>query len=223
MNLVAAPSRNPQQPGHQPLARHWRSWRATLEGFLQSPTMSQGPGGIQSCILDALSYNGCQPLQQLPLLVTEVRRANAAALCYVEYAWNFPADQSFSSGYQERHLANGYGQAKESPSSGPRHGQQNNNNFSLVPFEDGTVAYLEANKAMCNNALFNILLSEKFALLCDSLASIFHINKPDEVIGLANIDVRMRNGDYAHNPKLFNHDIKQVHLSFHLLYCTVCF
>ncbi|GJN39919.1 hypothetical protein PR202_gb29073 [Eleusine coracana subsp. coracana] len=177
MGLMAARSSNSQQAGHQPLARHWRSWRDTLQGFLQSPSVNQGPGGIQNCIRDALRYNGCQPLQQLPLAVTQ------------------------------GNLANGHGEARGSP-SGPVHGQQNNG--AMVPVEAGTVASLEANKAMCSNALLDILISEKFALLCDCLAATFNINKPDEVIGLANIDARMRNGDYAQNPKLFDHDIKQI-------------
>lgn len=123
---------------------------------------------------------------------------------------NFAADESFPCGYQEN-LTNGHGEAPESPSR-PVHGQPNNG--ALVPVEDGTVPSLEDNKAMCNNALFDILVSEKFALLCDSLTTTFHINKPDEMIGLANIDARMRNGDYAQNPTLFNHDIKQVPVSF---------
>ena len=83
------------------------------------------------------------------------------------------------------------------------------NNGSLVKLENGTAASLEPNKAMCHNALFDILVSEKFALLCDLLAATFHVNKPD-VIGLQRIDAKMRNGDYAQNPALLDHDIKQV-------------
>jgi hypothetical protein len=83
-------------------------------------------------------------------------------------------------------------------------------NGALVKLEDGTAASLEANKAMCHNALFDILVSEKFALLCDLLAATFHVNKPDDVIGLQKIDAKMRNGDYAQNPAQLDHDIKQV-------------
>jgi hypothetical protein len=75
MSLVAA---RDQQP---PTARHWTSWRAALEGVLQSPTVNQGPGGIQACIRDALRHNGCQPLQQLTLPAAQVRGTDAAALC----------------------------------------------------------------------------------------------------------------------------------------------
>ncbi|XP_062191181.1 PHD finger protein EHD3-like [Phragmites australis] len=174
MSMVGARSSNSKQ---EALARHWRSRRDTLEGFLQSPGVSQSSGGIQSCIREALRYNGCQPLQQL----------------------NSPVTQG--------NLANSQGEAQENP-SGLVHGKENNG--TLVPSGDGTAASLEANKAMCNNALFDILVSEKFAFLCDSLAATFHVNKPDEVIGLEKIDARMRNGDYAHNPTLFDHDIKQI-------------
>jgi len=83
----------------------------------------------------------------------------------------------------------------------------------LVKLENGTAASLEPNKAMCHNALFDILVSEKFALLCDLLAATFHVNKPD-VIGLQRIDAKMRNGDYAQNPALLDHDIKQIWKKF---------
>ncbi|KAG2580941.1 hypothetical protein PVAP13_6KG004900 [Panicum virgatum] len=67
---------------------------------------------------------------------------------------------------------------------------------------------------MCHNALFDILVSEKFALLCDLLAATFHVKKPDDVIGLQKIDAKMRNGDYAQNPALLDHDIKQIWKKF---------
>uniref|UniRef100_A0A0A9D4L7 PHD-type domain-containing protein n=1 Tax=Arundo donax TaxID=35708 RepID=A0A0A9D4L7_ARUDO len=176
MTMVPSRSSNSQQGV---LARHWRSWRDTLEGFLQFPGTSQGSGGIQSCIREALRYNGCQPLQQLTNPVTQGNQANT----------------------------NSQGEAQENP-SGLVHG--NENNAAVLPTEDGTAASLEANTAMCNNALFDILVSEKFALLCDALAATFLVNKPDEVIGFERIDARMRNGEYAQNPTLFDHDIKQI-------------
>lgn len=54
-----------QQGGRQNLDRRWRSWRDTLEGVLQSTAGNQGSGGIQSCIRDALRYNGCQPTEHV--------------------------------------------------------------------------------------------------------------------------------------------------------------
>lgn len=168
------------------LARHWRSWRDTLEGLLQSPAVSQGSGGIQSCIRDALRHNSCQPLENGSL---------------------------------------GEGQGREDP-SGVVHAIENNgalvkaedaaaNNGALVKLEDGTAASLEANKAICHNALFDILVSEKFALFCDLLLATFNVNKPDEdVIGLQKIDAKMKNGDYAQNPALLDHDIKQIWKKF---------
>uniref|UniRef100_K3YGI9 PHD-type domain-containing protein n=2 Tax=Setaria italica TaxID=4555 RepID=K3YGI9_SETIT len=185
MSMVPHAS-NSQQGAYRMLARHWRSWRDTLEGLLQSPAVSQGSGGIQSCIRDALRHNSCQPLENGSL---------------------------------------GEGQGREDP-SGVVHAIENNgalvkaedaaaNNGALVKLEDGTAASLEANKAICHNALFDILVSEKFALFCDLLLATFNVNKPDEdVIGLQKIDAKMKNGDYAQNPALLDHDIKQIWKKF---------
>ncbi|KAG2580940.1 PHD finger protein EHD3-like isoform X2 [Panicum virgatum] len=174
---------------HQMLARHWRSWRDMLEGLLQSPAVNQGSGGIRSCIRDALRHNSCQPL--------ELEHGN---------------------------LGESRGGGRENPSAEVRHEENNGalvkaedataNNGSLVKLENGTAASLEPNKAMCHNALFDILVSEKFALLCDLLAATFHVKKPDDVIGLQKIDAKMRNGDYAQNPALLDHDIKQIWKKF---------
>lgn len=153
------------QDGHQMQARHWITWRDTLEGFLQSPGVHKG-GGIQSCIRDALRHNCCQPVQQ----------------CSLGKA-------------SEEHPA-GAADAKQSSSS--------------VALKDATAASLDANTAMCNNALHDILISEKFALLCDLLVKTFHVNKVHQVIDLAKIDTNMRNGNYAQNPELFNDDIQQI-------------
>lgn len=92
--------------------------------------------------------------------------------------------------------------------SGAVHPKENNG--ALVKLENGTAASLEANKAKCHNALFEILVSEKFALLCDLLVAIFHVNKPDDLIGLQKIDAKMKSGNYAQNPALLDHDINKV-------------
>ncbi|CAM0910691.1 unnamed protein product [Alopecurus aequalis] len=165
---MVACSGNSSQDGHQMPARHWITWRDTLEGFLQSPGVNKG-GGIQSCIHDALRYSCCQSVQQC----------------------NLDKDQRAS----EEHPA-GAADAKEISSS--------------VSLKDAPAASLDANTAMCNNALLDILVSEKFALLCDLLVKTFHVNKVHEVIDLAKIDTNMRNGNYAQNPELFNDDIQQI-------------
>ncbi|CAO2169884.1 unnamed protein product [Urochloa humidicola] len=180
---------NSQQGAHKTLARHWRSWRETLEGLLQSPALNQGSGGIQSCIRDALRHNSCQPMEH------------------------------------DGNLGEGQGGGGREDPVRVVHAKENNGalvevedittkNSALVKLEDGTAAALEANLAMCHNALFEILVSEKFALLCDLLSATFHVNKPDDVIGLQKIDAKMRNGDYAQNPALLDHDIKQVWKKF---------
>uniref|UniRef100_J3MPL8 PHD-type domain-containing protein n=2 Tax=Oryza brachyantha TaxID=4533 RepID=J3MPL8_ORYBR len=150
---------------------HWISWRDTLHAFLQSPGISQG-GGIQTCIHDALVYNGCQPV------------------------W---------------HLNNGVTHTPLKGNLGNNHqGEDKVVAMDLAVQDAAATPCSEANKAMCNNALFDILVSHKFAMLCHLLVGTFHVEKPVEVIDLEKIDAKMRGGDYAQNPSLFDDDIQQI-------------
>lgn len=81
---------------------------------------------------------------------------------------------------------------------------------SCIALKDAIAASLDANTAMCNNALLDIFVSEKFAMLCDLLVGTFHVSKVHEVIDLGKIDANMRNGNYARNPALFNDHIQQI-------------
>ncbi|KAF0899595.1 hypothetical protein E2562_020787 [Oryza meyeriana var. granulata] len=172
---------NSKKDGQDRVAQHWICWRDTLEGFLQSPGISQG-GGIQTCIRDALVYNGCQPVWQF-----------TNGVVHTELKGN---------------LANSQGEAKEQHPDGAAEGKVVAADAAM---EDAAAAACpEANKAMCNSALFDILVSQKFALLCHLLVGTFHVNKPGEVINLEKIDAKMRNGDYAQNPALFDDDIQQM-------------
>ncbi|KAF8712585.1 hypothetical protein HU200_028338 [Digitaria exilis] len=184
MGLVA----NPTNPQHQALARHWRSWRNTLEGLLQSPAVSQGSEGIQTCIRDALRHNSCQLHVSNSVLQGNLGESQGGA----------------------RDVPSGAVLAKENNGALIKAVDATANNGALVKSENGTAASLEANKAKCNTALFEILVSEKFALLCDLLVATFHVNKPDDVIGLQKIDAKMRSGDYAQNPALLDQDIKKI-------------
>lgn len=178
--------------------------------------MSQGSGGIQSCIRDALRHNSCQENVSNPIQIEQTWLTST-------FVSLFP-NKSFSFVFGVYQGSLGEGQGREDP-SGAVHAKRSNgalvtkdattNNGALVKSEDGTAASLEANKAICHNALFDILVSEKFALFCDLLAATFHVNKPDEdVIGLQKIDAKMKNGDYVQNPALLDHDIKQVPVFF---------
>lgn len=158
---------NSRQDGHPMLARHWITWKNTLEGYLQAPGINKG-GGIHSCICDALRYNRCQSEQQGDL-----------------------------------------GKAQDSSDEHPTGLADAKEICSFVALKDATAASLDANTAMCNSALLDILVSEKFALLCDLLVETFHVNNVHEVIDLGRIDANMRNGSYAQNPALFNKDIQQ--------------
>ena len=154
---------------------------------------------------DTIAVNPCNRSVIMPS--SRIHLAKEATLCIMsrldfftditflcDYQCNLVKDQRVS----EEHPA-GAADAKEISSS--------------VSLKDATEASLDANAAMCNNALLDILVSEKFALLCDLLVKTFHVNKVHEVIDLAKIDTNMRNGNYAQNPELFNDDIQQVALS----------
>jgi hypothetical protein len=194
---MVACSGNSRQDGQQMLASHWTTWRDTLEGFLESPGVNKG-GGIQSCIRDALRYNCCQPVQQVS--------ANALVMHHLTdeatFVTGFFTDGKFLCDYQ---CILGEGQ-RASAADAKEIG-------SSVALKDATEASFDANTAMCNNALLEILVSEKFALLCDLLVKTFHVNKVHQVINLVKIDTNMRNGNYAQQPELFNDDIQQVPVS----------
>ncbi|KAB8107076.1 hypothetical protein EE612_041642 [Oryza sativa] len=137
-------------------------------------------GGIQTCIRHALQHNPC-------LLTNGV-------VVHTEFKGN---------------LAHSQGEeAKVQHPNGAAGGKVVSADAAIQ--DAAAAASSEANKAMCNNALFDILVSQKFALLCHLLLGTFHVNKPGDVIDLEKIDAKMRNGDYAHNPALFDDDIQQM-------------
>ncbi|KAF2296677.1 hypothetical protein GH714_001116 [Hevea brasiliensis] len=63
---------------------------------------------------------------------------------------------------------------------------------------------------MCQNALLNIILSEKFTLLCKLLVDNFQETKAENLLGLSLINIRMKDGVYEHSPSLFLTDIQLV-------------
>jgi hypothetical protein len=140
-------------------------------------------GGIQTCIRHALQHNPC-------LLTNGV-------VVHTEFKGN-PAHSQGE-------------EAKVQHPNGAAGGKVVSADAAIQ--DAAAAASSEANKAMCNNALFDILVSQKFALLCHLLLGTFHVNKPGDVIDLEKIDAKMRNGDYAHNPALFDDDIQQVIVS----------
>lgn len=63
---------------------------------------------------------------------------------------------------------------------------------------------------MCQQALRNILVSEKFSLLCKLLIENFNGMKPESVIDFSVINSRLKDRAYEESPTLFLSDIQQV-------------
>ena len=62
---------------------------------------------------------------------------------------------------------------------------------------------------MCRRACFDILLSEKFTLLCKLFLENFQGTKIDRFLDFTNIISRMKDGVYDQSPMLFLSDIQQ--------------
>ncbi|XP_031281601.1 PHD finger protein EHD3 isoform X2 [Pistacia vera] len=67
---------------------------------------------------------------------------------------------------------------------------------------------------MCRRAFFDILISEKFSLLCKLLQENFEGFKYDRFIDFSVIHTRMKEGTYESSPTRFVDDIQQVWIKF---------
>ncbi|XP_015575407.1 PHD finger protein EHD3 isoform X2 [Ricinus communis] len=63
---------------------------------------------------------------------------------------------------------------------------------------------------MCQHAFANIIISEKFSLLCKLLSENFQEMKPDNFLSLSRIKIKMKDGVYERSPMLFYEDIQRV-------------
>lgn len=63
---------------------------------------------------------------------------------------------------------------------------------------------------MWKQALFNVLISTKFAELCDLLCGNFHGMNVSSLFNLGLINSRINEGVYKNSPMLFHSDIQQV-------------
>ncbi|KAJ3681480.1 hypothetical protein LUZ60_015969 [Juncus effusus] len=66
------------------------------------------------------------------------------------------------------------------------------------------------NTTRCQNTLLDVLVSEKFAFLCDLLVTNFKEQDFMKFINLSLIHVRMKNGQYERSPDLFIRDINKM-------------
>lgn len=80
-------------------------------------------------------------------------------------------------------------------------------------------AYAGDNTSKCQNTLVEVLVSEKFVMLCDILFRNFRVKDYRRYIDLTKIHYRMKNGLYEKAPQSFLRDILQVCrlLSWYLL------
>lgn len=71
---------------------------------------------------------------------------------------------------------------------------------------------------MCQHAFLDIILSEKFTLLCKLLVENFQEMTAGNLLGLSLINMRMKDGVYERSPSLFLSDIQLVIFALILLY-----
>ncbi|WOL17866.1 PHD finger protein EHD3-like [Canna indica] len=78
--------------------------------------------------------------------------------------------------------------------------------------EESKTSYYEedTNTRKCEKAFLEILISDKFAMLCDFLLENFEGNKAEFFLDFSLIDSKMKNGVYEQSPELFDHDIQQI-------------
>ncbi|XP_074573313.1 PHD finger protein EHD3-like [Curcuma longa] len=68
----------------------------------------------------------------------------------------------------------------------------------------------DTNTRKCEKAFLEILISPKFALLCDFLLGIFDENMTKSFLDFSLIDSKFKSGDYEQSPELFNQDVEQI-------------
>ncbi|XP_078179326.1 PHD finger protein EHD3-like isoform X2 [Carex rostrata] len=75
-------------------------------------------------------------------------------------------------------------------------------------------AYVGDNTSKCQNTLVEVLVSEKFVMLCDILFRNFRVKDYRRYIDLTKIHYRMKNNLYEKSPHLFLRDILQLWREF---------
>ncbi|CAL9158659.1 unnamed protein product [Musa hybrid cultivar] len=68
----------------------------------------------------------------------------------------------------------------------------------------------DTNTRKCEKAFLEILISEKFAILCDFLWDTFEENKAKTFLDFRLIDSKLKNGDYERSLELYNQDVQQI-------------
>ncbi|XP_050213279.1 PHD finger protein EHD3 isoform X2 [Mercurialis annua] len=82
-------------------------------------------------------------------------------------------------------------------------------NMDVIVNESLADSYRPVTK-MCQDTFLNIIHSEKFILLCKLLSDNFQEMKPDNLLSLSHIRIRMKDGVYEQSPVHFHEDIQRV-------------
>ncbi|KAF8404041.1 hypothetical protein HHK36_008918 [Tetracentron sinense] len=173
---------------------HWRN--LVLEFLLQS--LDVGEGGIQSCIRDALEFS--------PIGFTTMFKMQGAA----EQTARTQESFHYQKDWQKNHFQTGKEidgslSAAKQDKGVTSNGSQNGPNYQA---DDHHITKL------CQRVFLNVIVSEKFTLLCKLLCENFKGIKVDRLFDFSVINSRMKEGFYEQSPTQFSTDIQQVWRKF---------
>lgn len=183
---------------HECSVKDWR--KVVLEQMYQS--LSETEGGLQDCIRDALVFNHersctssikvhvCLELNLFSFLHSSFYRISCFTLVII--IWNNLQESRFG----ERMHSGAYNAFKD-------HVDATSNGST-----NESTSRLESD--VWKQALFSVLISTKFAELCELLCGNFHGMNVSSLFNLGLINSRINEGAYKNSPMLFHSDIQQV-------------
>ncbi|KAF8411725.1 hypothetical protein HHK36_004283 [Tetracentron sinense] len=173
---------------------HWRN--VVLENIYQSLGVSQG--GIQSCIQDALAFSSVGFTSKSKML--DATETTTWAL----ESFHCHEDRQECHSQIGRKLDGSQNAAKE-------HKDATTNGAQNEPNDQADNYHITE---LCQRIFLDILVSEKFTLLCKLLSENFQDIKDGSFFDFSVIDSRMKEGAYEQSPILFSTDIQQAWRKF---------
>lgn len=173
---------HPSIIGQDVLARIDHHWKIVLEHMQQLPELSDS-SGIHKCIQDALASRCFKSTKRFKMMtVPESDIARPEGECR-----GFEVDP--------------HSQRRDS-----------NTNGTSVGSKSGTCADSDlcSNTMKCQNVFLGILLSQKFASLCDLLCVNFQDNVAKGMLDFTMVNLKMKDGVYEQSSRLFGDDILQI-------------
>lgn len=166
-------------------------WEKVLKQMLQSPDVSEG--GIRNCIQNALSStSGFDSNNATPKQTAEEK------------------DSVYFHGVgHNKHLSQVQGESqKPNGSWNASNGHRGTSDHSHKEPKDQTNDCSITER--CQSVLFDIIVSDKFSLLCSLLCSNFQGIKAGDIFDFKLINSKMEEGEYEECSQLFANDIQQV-------------